>query len=27
MVRGAVPGNEGVLVKVRRSKHGRAKKK
>jgi len=27
MVRGAVPGNEGVLVKVRRSRHGRAAKK
>jgi large subunit ribosomal protein L3 len=27
MVRGAVPGNEGVLVKVRRSKHGRTIKK
>ncbi len=25
MVRGAVPGNEGVLLKVRRSTHGRAK--
>ncbi len=25
MVRGAVPGNEGILLKVRRSTHGRAK--
>ena len=24
MVRGAVPGNEGILVKVRKSRHGRA---
>ena len=27
LVRGAVPGNEGVLLKVRHSTHGRAKKK
>ncbi len=27
MVRGAVPGNEGILLKVRRSKHGRARSK
>lgn len=26
MVRGAVPGNEGILVKVRRSKRGKAKR-
>jgi large subunit ribosomal protein L3 len=26
MVRGAVPGNEGILLKVRRSTHGRARK-
>ncbi len=25
IVRGAVPGNEGILLKVRRSRHGRAK--